>query len=274
MGEAHGSLGSKIDTLHGILGGYRNLAIAFSGGVDSTLLLAVARQQLGEKVVGMTAQSPVYAKFEENQAVELAARMRTRHTLFAPDLLADDAFRANGPERCYHCKKCLFGTMRMAAEKMGFTTLAHGANVDDYHDFRPGLRAAAELGVVAPLSEAGLTKTDIRQLARAMGLPNWNRPAMACLATRLPYGTPIEPVVLSKIEAAEQIVRQMGITQCRVRYHHAIARIEVGIGEIEKLMLQQNRLRIVEALQMLGFRHVCLDLEGYVPGKMNRDLPV
>ena len=274
MGEAHDSLERKIETLHDILSGYRNLAIAFSGGVDSTLLLAVARQQLGDSVVAMTARSPVYAKFEENQAVELAGGMGTRHVLFAPDLLADDAFRANGPERCYHCKKCLFGTMRVAAEKMGFTTLAHGANVDDCHDFRPGLRAAAEMGVVAPLSEAGMTKNDIRRLAREMGLPNWNRPAMACLATRLPYGTPIEPVVLSKIEAAEQILRQMGFSQCRVRYHHAIARIEVGIEEIENLMLKKNRLRIVEDLQALGFRHVCLDLEGYVSGKMNRDLPV
>ena len=273
MVQTNDSLENKRLALHGVLARYQKLAIAFSGGVDSTLLLAVARQQLGDDIVAMTARSPVNSTFERTQAADLARRIGVRHIEFTADLMADADFRANGPKRCYYCKRRLFSAMQRAAEKIGYTHMVHGANADDCHDYRPGSRAADEMGVAAPLSEAGLTKADIRRLARRMKLPNWNRPAMACLATRLPYGVPIEAGVLLTIEKAEKIIRELGITQCRVRVHTSIARIEVGVEEVEKILARRIRQRIVDDFRALGFRHVCLDMEGYVSGKMNRDLP-
>jgi uncharacterized protein len=262
----------KQEELQRIISRIETLGVAFSGGVDSSLLLAVARTVLGDRVVALTAASPVHARHELDQALALARRLDVRHVIVRPDVMADANFRSNGHERCYYCKKCLFKTMQKEARTIGIETLAHGANADDILDYRPGRKAAEELGVAAPLSEAGFTKTDIRQLARSIGLPNWNRPAMACLATRLPYGTPIEAAVLRKVEAAEAAIRALGITQCRVRYHQDIARIEVGGDQMEQMLDSGHRQQIVEVLLGLGFYHVCLDLEGYVSGKMNRGL--
>jgi uncharacterized protein len=272
MIEHFKALGRKRLALCNRIEACGKLAVAFSGGVDSTLLVAVAKAQLGDRTAAITVQSPLHSKYETAQAIELARAIGVRHIVFKPDLMADKTIRANGPRRCYHCKKVLFSAMQREAAKIGFHQLAHGANVDDCDDYRPGMEAAEEMGVLAPLSEAGLTKDDIRRLAREMGLPNWNKPAMACLATRLPYGTPIDMGVLSKIEAAEACLRKFGIGQSRVRCHGGIARIEVGEGEIERLMVPGARGEVVEALRGLGFRYVCLDLEGYVSGKMNRDL--
>jgi len=272
MGTLPDAIRIKQEELQRIISGNETLAVAFSGGVDSSLLLAVARRVLGDRVVALTAASPVHARHELDQALALARRLKVRHFIVRPDVMADANFRSNGHERCYYCKKCLFRAMQKEALTIGIEALAHGANADDILDYRPGLKAAEELGVAAPLSEAGFTKADIRQLARNIGLPNWNRPAMACLATRLPYGTPIEATLLRKVETAEAAIRALGIAQCRVRYHQDIARIEVGGDEMERFLDSGHRQQIVEVLRGLGFHHICLDLEGYVSGKMNRGL--
>lgn len=260
----------KYEVLSAILNRYPNLAVAFSGGVDSTLLLAVARRVLKDRVIAITAESEIHPSGEKEVAIMLARHLEVRHILFQSNEMDDPLFVSNPIDRCYHCKKALMGRMRVQAGEMGFHNLAHGANVDDLSDFRPGARAAEELGVVAPLIEAGLTKTDIRALARYLGLPNWNRPAMACLATRIPYGLKIQRDVLHRIDQAETYLHQLGVNHCRIRHHGDLARIEVDAAQIERLSKPRMRKRIVEGLRALGYAHVCLDLEGYASGKMNR----
>ncbi len=251
---------------------YAALGVAFSGGVDSTLLLAAAQQVLGERVVAFTGVSELHPSGEKAQAVEMARQLGVRHVLFETRELADPRFTANPAERCYYCKIGLFGSIQREAAALGIATLAHGANVDDLSDFRPGFKAAKELGVVAPLVDAGLNKSDIRQLARRMGLPNWQRPAMACLASRIPYGVPIERHLLARIDQAESALHRLGIGHCRVRHHGSLVRIEVDPADIIRVAEAELRAQLVAALRALGYAHVCLDLEGYAPGKMNRDL--
>lgn len=262
----------KQERLIGCLKRFDSLGVAFSGGVDSTLLLAMGQQVFGPRAVAFTGISRLHPSGEKELAIEMAQRLGVRHVLFETRELADPRFTANPPERCYLCKAGLFEAMWKQAEKLGITALAHGANVDDLSDFRPGFKAAEESGVVAPLIEAGLNKADIRQLARRLGLPNWQRPAMACLASRIPYGLPIEENLLARIDQAETALHQLGIERCRVRHHGSLARIEVDPEEIHRLAASNLRLRVSDALRALGYAHVCLDLEGYSSGKMNRDL--
>ncbi len=248
------------------------LGVAFSGGVDSTFLLAMAQRVLGQRVVAFTGISKLQPSGELAHAIEMARMLGVRHISFETRELADPRFIANPPERCYHCKSGLFTLMREQAECVGIAFLAHGANVDDLSDFRPGFKAAEEMGVSAPLIQAGLRKSDIRQLARRMGLPNWQRPAMACLASRIPYGMPIKENILARIDRAEAALRQLGVGQCRVRHHGSLARIEVDAAQILWLAEPHLRAQVVAALHTLGYAHICLDLEGYSSGKMNRDL--
>lgn len=265
-------LPAKQSLLRRCLAQYAALGVAFSGGVDSTLLLASAQRVLGDRVVAFTGISPLHPSGEKEQALEMARRLGVRHILFETRELTDPRFTANTPERCYHCKVGLFEAMRREAEILGIGALAHGANVDDLSDYRPGFKAAKELDIAAPLIDAGLRKTEIRQLARSMGLPNWQRPAMACLASRIPYGTPIETGLLGRIDQAEKALHGMGIAPCRVRHHGTLARIEVDPGQVARLAEDALRGRVVAALRALGYSHVCVDLEGYTAGKMNRDL--
>lgn len=264
------TLSQKYRRLADLVKSFESLAVAFSGGVDSSLLLAVAHGELGERVVAMTARSKTHPKSETADAVAIAEHIGARHILFDSDEMDDAGFLANGPQRCYYCKKRIFTSMRNAARQIGVQTMAHGANLDDHRDFRPGFRAAEEFDVMAPLVEAGLTKSDIRELARRIGLPNWNRPAMACLATRIPYGTPINEKNLHQIERAEAVLADIGIHQCRVRHHGSLARIELAHQEMDRLNDEGMRWHIVQRFKALGFDFVCLDLEGYVGGKMNR----
>ena len=252
-----------------LLGSFDALAVAFSGGVDSNLLLVAAQQAIGNKVIAMTARSVIHPATETGHAVHIARALGVRHVVFDSNVMANPDFVCNGPRRCYFCKREMFSLMKEKAAVMGIDHLAHGANMDDQYDYRPGFKAAMELGVHAPLMEAGLTKSDIRSLARQMGLPTWDRPAMACLATRVPHGTPLQPPVLRQIENSEAVLKDLGIQQCRVRYHGEMARIEVGLSDMQRFGDEALRSTVVRRLKDLGFALVCLDLEGYVSGKMN-----
>ena len=247
-----------------------NLAIAFSGGVDSTFLLAVASAVLGKNVLALTAVSPIHAEQEALDARAFTAQSAIAHIWFDARVMEQAGFLANTKDRCYLCKMSLFEDMIGIAREAGIRHVAHGANMDDLGDYRPGSRAAREMRVLAPLIEAGLTKNEIRSLSRDMGLTTWNKPAMACLASRIPYGTPITADILERISKAEAVVRSIGVRSCRVRHHGKVARIELDPQEFEKLIVLDNRLRVVEKLRQIGYDHVALDLEGYVSGSLNR----
>jgi uncharacterized protein len=265
-------LDSKVYRLEQCLRQYSALGVAFSGGVDSTLLLAAAKRIYGHRVYAFTAQSIVYPPQETQLAVKLAKQLDVQLVLFDFNALEEPEFVANRPDRCYHCKKRLLKNMSAKAARFAIDVLAHGANIDDLADYRPGQKATEEMGIAAPLIEAQLTKADIRALAKKWGLPNWNRPAMPCLATRIPYGICIDAQLLHRIQAAEQIIQQLGVAHCRVRHHGDVARIEVNPENIQKLVQPQIRSKIVTALHDLGYSHVSIDLEGYRSGKMNRSL--
>ncbi len=266
----HGMVYEKKKALYSLIDGFDSLMVAFSGGVDSTLLLAVAHDILQDRVVAITAVSAVHPQQEKRHAVEMAVRLGVRHILYETHEMTNPEFTANPKNRCYICKKCLFQSFFQVAGRTGISTIAHGATADDVNDFRPGLQAAAEMGVVAPLLDAGLTKADVRLLSKEMGLPTWNRPAMACLATRIPYGTPITEEALRMIEQAERVVMDQGVRMCRVRHHGKIARIEVPADELDRLLDGEVRVGIIKELKALGFQYVACDLEGYVSGSMNR----
>ena len=249
-----------------------SLAVAFSGGVDSTFLLAAAREALGQKVVATTAISPIHPRREQDQAVRFARERGIELVLLHTGELQMPEFVANQTDRCYHCKAALCRQLLVLASERGIAHAAHGANVDDLNDYRPGLTAAREAGLTAPLIEADLSKEEIRFLAKEMGLSEWDKPALACLATRFPYGSPITPDGLQMVEAAEEFLADLGFSGVRVRHHGSVARIEAAFREIEKMAAEDMRMRIVERLRAIGFKHVALDMEGYVHGKMNREM--
>ena len=249
-----------------------SLLVAFSGGVDSTFLLALAREALGEKVLAATAHSIIYPRSEIEEAVAFARLRGIGHILLASEASHLPEFIANTPERCYFCKKYLFGRLREIAEQRGIRHIAHAANMDDFDDFRPGWKAAVEMGGIAPLVDARLTKDEIRFLSREMGLPTWDKPSMACLASRIPYGEAISETKLRMIGEAEKEMASHGFKQYRVRHHGPVARIELQVSDMKKAMEPGVRERIVARLKNLGFLYVTLDLEGYVTGSMNKAL--
>jgi len=249
-----------------------SLIVAFSGGVDSTFLLAVAHEALGKKVLAVTAHSIIYPLSEIEEAVAFARGLGVEHVLLASEASHLPEFVANPPERCYFCKKYLFEQLRKIAEQRGIRSIAHAANMDDFDDFRPGWKAAVEMGGIAPLVDARLTKEEIRYLSKEMGLATWNKPSMACLASRVPYGEPITETKLRMIGEAEKEIASHGFTQYRVRHHGPVARIELKASDMKRFMEPEIRERIVAKLKELGFLYVTLDLEGYVTGRMNRAL--
>jgi len=249
-----------------------SLIVAFSGGVDSTFLLAVAHEALGKKVIAVTAHSIIYPRSEMEEAVAFARRRGIEHVLLASEACHLPEFAANPPERCYFCKKYLFGRLREIAGQRGIRSIAHAANMDDFDDFRPGWKAAVEMGGIAPLVDARLTKEEIRTLSKEMGLATWDKPSMACLASRVPYGEPITETKLRMIGEAEKEIASHGFTQYRVRHHGPVARIELQGPDLKRIMESEIRERIVAKLKELGFLYVTLDLEGYVTGSMNRAL--
>jgi uncharacterized protein len=261
---------SKKQALIERLNSLDSLLVAFSGGVDSTFLLAVARQVLGEKAVACTATSVVYPSRESKEAMKFAKEKGVDHVIMATDAMSLPDFTANKPDRCYHCKKHLFGRLQELAAQKGIKHIAHAANLDDLKDYRPGWRAAEEMGILAPLVDARLTKEEIRFLSKEMGLATWSKPTMACLASRIPFGESVTEKKLTMIQEAETFIAGLGFTQYRVRYHGAVARIEVEPGDIQRIVEKTVRDRIVGRLKEIGFLHVALDLEGYVSGSLNR----
>jgi pyridinium-3,5-biscarboxylic acid mononucleotide sulfurtransferase len=262
----------KVDKLAGILGRMKGALIAYSGGVDSTLLLKAALDVPVKPLLAVIATSETYPGKEVAAARALARRLGVRPRVIKTHELENPDFSANPPDRCYHCKKELFGTLAAIARAEGISFVLDGANRDDLRDFRPGSKAGRELGVRSPLQEAGLTKAEIRDVSRRLGLPTWNKPSMACLASRFPYGARIEPKGLRQVGAAEDLLRRLGFGQLRVRYHGSIARIEIAPGEFSKAVSRDAAGRIVSGLKRLGYRYVTLDLEGYRTGSMNETL--
>ena len=250
------------------------IAVAFSAGVDSTFLLKICSEALKENAVALTCVSPVNPERESTEAADFCRENGIKQIIITPDLLSLDAFVKNPPDRCYHCKKALFTALKEAAEKEGIHTVADGSNASDTGDYRPGMRALDELGIISPLKEAGLTKADIRILSKEEGLPTWSKPSYACLATRIAYGEAVTAEKLRIIEKAEQKLFDMGFTQARVRMHGSLARIEVEKDKLALLAGENISAEINSYLRSLGFHYVTADLAGYETGSMNRELSV
>lgn len=258
---------AKLKKLKEILAGYGSVVVAYSGGTDSTLVLKVAHDVLGDRAIAMTAVSASLAAADRTEAEEIARRIGAAHILVETDEAANPEYLANTPNRCFFCKDETYDKLVAYARRHGYATVADGSNADDTHDFRPGRQAAREHDVRSPLLEAGLTKAEIRSLAKELGLPNWDKPAAACLSSRIPYGTAITIQSLSQVERAEAQLRALGLRQLRVRHHDQIARIEIEAEDFARLL--ERRSEVVTALKSLGYTYVTLDLAGFRSGSMN-----
>ena len=263
---------NKFDALFDRFRQLGKVLVAYSGGVDSTLLLKVGTLALGERCVGVTARSETLTDEEYNAAMAVARDHDFNIYTIEYSELEIENYANNPLNRCYFCKHELFSRLRRVAGELGVTTIIDGSNADDVHDWRPGMQAAAELQVISLLMEVGLNKNEIRELARALGLPNWDKPSSPCLSSRIAFGIPIDKQKLEQIAEGESFLRQKCFRVVRVRHHGAIARIEVEPGEIQRLMEPDMRRRVADRLRELGFRHVTVDLLGYRMGSLNEGL--
>ncbi|HLZ91865.1 MAG TPA: ATP-dependent sacrificial sulfur transferase LarE [Candidatus Acidoferrum sp.] len=250
-----------------------SLIVALSGGADSVYLAWAAQRALGERALSATALSPSFAGHDRAAVEDFVRAFRIHHLFVQTHEMENPAYRANAPDRCFYCKDELFSVLDALAQKRGFHATAYGVNADDTLDFRPGHRAATEHRVLAPLLDAGLRKAEIRQLSRRAGLPTWDRPASACLASRVPYGTEVTPERLTLIERGEAALRELGFRQFRVRLHDNLARVEIAPEEMDRAFSKDMSAAISQALKHAGFTYVALDLEGYRQGSLNETLP-
>lgn len=266
------TLEQKLAKLEHRLADLDGLVVAFSGGVDSTLLLAVAARVLGDRVVAGTIRSPLNPAGEIELAERTARQLGVKHVVLGADPLEDDRVASNPPDRCYWCKLGVFGHLRKLAEAEGIANIAHGEHAGDRGDYRPGHRAAVELGILAPLAEAELDKDDVRELSRRLGLEGWQRPSMACLASRIPYGERLTDENLQQVSRAEESLRALGLTQVRVRHHGSVARIEMLPEDLSRLADSGWRQEVVDRVKQAGYLYVTADLGGFRSGSMNEPL--
>ena len=259
---------TRLDEARAVVRGLGSVLVAYSGGVDSTLLLKLAMDELGSGAVAVLASSPAYPESEQAAARSLATSMGARLVEVTTSEVELEAYTRNNPDRCFHCKEELFDTLAPVQQGLGLAHLAYGATADDAGDHRPGHASAVRRGVRFPLLEAGLSKSDIRASARALGLPNWNKPSFACLSSRIPHGTPVTVAALRQIESAEDALKALGFHQVRVRHHGDVARIEVDAPDIPRLVAE--RARVAAAVRAAGYKFVSADLEGYSTGSLNR----
>jgi len=267
------TLNEKKKQLAKCLKPFGSLLVAFSGGADSSFLLAAAKEALGDNVMAVTMDSAIHPAAEKKEAAEFAKKIGAAHEIISSNEMADPDFIANRADRCYICKKNRFKQIRALADAFNIPHIAHGENMDDLNDFRPGFKASLELNIAAPLIDAGMRKDDIRRLSRQMGLTTWNKPATGCLATRLPCNTPITPAALSMVEQGEAILRAAGFPACRVRHHGQMARIEMAPDEFGKMIEPETAKKTAAAFKKIGYVYISLDLEGYARGRMNRPGP-
>ncbi len=273
--DLEASLEAKTQFLRRTIGGLESAVVAYSGGVDSTFLAKVAYDSLGDEALAVTAVSPSLAEAERDDAARFAAQIGIRHEFIETRELDNPAYRANDSSRCFHCKAELFDRLREFVAERNVQHMLYGPVVDDLGDFRPGMAASRERGARAPLVEAGLRKAEVRELSRRLGLPSWDKPAVACLSSRVAYGSEVTVEKLRQIEAGEALLRAEGFRELRVRHHDSIARIEVPESELTRFTQDSDRRqRIINGLKSLGFTYVTLDLQGFRSGAMNEALPV
>lgn len=263
------TIDKKYQHLQDILQGLQSAVIAFSGGVDSTFLLWAAKKALGNNLLTVTFKSEIIPQCEIEATKTLTAELGVQHLIRELPILNHQSFVDNDQQRCYHCKKFIFSELVQIAHNRSFRHIIEGSNADDAHDYRPGRKALQEMNILSPLTEANLSKKEIRKLSRKMGLPTWNKPPLPCLATRIPYGTPITKDKIRRIAHCEQILHENGFKQVRVRDHGTLARIEIPRSEFPKLFNDNNSSTLIEKFKNQGFTYICADLEGYRSGSMN-----